>query len=84
MKRLATLLIACAVVVSGCGSGDGASEKTKEQSSRLNEIQTKTGGDWNKLTEEDKNYLVNELAHGNENSAKMLLGPTVAQPGKPK
>jgi len=84
MKYITTMIIACTLVLAGCGSSDGSSEKTKEQSSRLNEIQRKSGGDWAKLTDEDKNYLVNELAHGNENSAKMLLGPPVATPGKPK
>ena len=66
-----------------CGSNDGSSAETKQQASRLAQIQEKSGGDWNKLSEEDRNYLVNDLAHGNEASARMLLGPPKANPGAP-
>ena len=80
------LLVFCLVLglgtAIGCSKDDSApSAETVKQADRLTQIQTKTGGDWDKLTPEDKNYLVNELSHGSESTAKMLLGP--AKPAKP-
>jgi hypothetical protein len=83
-----------ALGIAGChGEAPPPPDKaTEQQSSRLHEIQTRTGGDWNKLSEDDKHFLVDEVAHGSEYTAKMLLsagsqkGPQkpgqVARPGK--
>ena len=67
----------------GCGSKDDSapSAETAKQADRLTQIQTKTNGDWGKLSDADKSYLVNDLAHGSESTAKMLLGPS--RPAKP-
>ncbi len=74
-------LLAMGVGMSGCGSSDGepdaaTAKKTAEQSDRLQQIQNLTQGDWNKLTPADKDYLVNQISHGSESTAKILLdGP---------
>ncbi|MDR3688177.1 MAG: hypothetical protein P4L46_02275 [Fimbriimonas sp.] len=84
MRKLLLLAgVLAALAVGGCGHDDSApSAKTQEQSSRLNEIQQKTGSDWSKLSDADKNYLINDLAHGSEQTARMLLGPP-ARPARP-
>lgn len=80
---LSALAIA-GIAMAGCGDKDpGPSKETEQQSDRLADIQKKTGGDWSKLTTEDHDYLVKDLAHGSESTAKMLLGPPVATPGGP-
>ncbi len=80
LLSLAVLALGSSIV--GCGDKDpGPSKETEVQSDRLADIQKKTGGDWSKLTPADHDYLVNDLAHGSESSAKMLLGPPVATPG---
>ena len=54
---------------------------------RLQEISDKSGGDWDKVSEDDKKYLINDVSHGSEQSAKMLLmargGKLKAKPGGP-
>ena len=70
---LAVAVFTCALM--GCGeSVPPPSEKTQKESSRLQDIKQKSGGDWNKLTPEDKDYLVKTLAQGSESTARMLLG----------
>ncbi len=54
-------------------STGGLSTEQVQQADRLHAIAKRTGGDWNKLTPEEKQFLVNELAYGNEQSARMLL-----------
>ena len=86
MKTTTAIIIAAAVAIfaAGCGEKDpGPSAETQKQSDRLSQIQTKTNSDWKKLTPEDKDYLVNQLAHGSESTARMLLGPPSHAPGKP-
>src|SRR5579883_3464144 len=55
----------------------------QSQAERLSEISTKTGGDWNKLTPADKDFLVNKLSGGNVNGAKMLLTENQARTKPP-
>lgn len=81
MRTLLLAAFACVVLV-GCGDREpGPSADTQKQSDRLSEIQKRSGGDWSKLTPEDRDYLVKDLAHGSETGAKMLLGPPPATPG---
>lgn len=65
------------IVVAGCASNDmtddGLSAGDKQNASRLTELAKASGGDWNKLSQSDKDYLVNDVAHGSEQTAKMLL-----------
>ncbi|HTQ09728.1 MAG TPA: hypothetical protein VMI31_06620 [Fimbriimonadaceae bacterium] len=80
----AILLAVVAMGAVACGDRDpGPSAETQKQADRLAQIQQRTGSDWNKLTPDDKDYLVNQLAHGSESTAKMLLGPPSHKPGKP-
>lgn len=87
---LATCFVAALVAAAGCSGGDnykGPPAETQQKSSRLEDIQKKTGGDWNKLSAEDKDYLVNTISHGSESTAKMLIeaGGQTPQggPGRP-
>lgn len=82
LNKLVSSILVCfpicfsLLAATGCGEKDpGPSAETVQQSDRLSQIQKSTGGDWNKLTPEDRDYLVNTLAHGNEQSARMLLSP---------
>ncbi len=66
--------IAAVVNLRTCsGSSGGLSREQVQKGDRLHEIARRTGGDWNKLTPEEKQFLVNDLAYGNEQSARMLL-----------
>lgn len=73
---LIIVLAAVAMVVNlrACtNSSGGLSREQVQRADRLHEIAKRTGGDWNKLTPEEKQFLVNDLAYGNEQSARMLL-----------
>lgn len=65
------------LILAGCAtndmSDDGLSAGDKQAANRLAEIAKTSGGDWNKLSQSDKDYLVNDVAHGSEQTAKMLL-----------
>jgi len=74
MKNL--LLFAVAALAIGCGNNpgnDGVSAKDKEMGSRLDQIAKASGGDWEKLSQADKDFLTKDVAHGSEQTAKMLL-----------
>jgi hypothetical protein len=61
-------------MIAGCQKADdGLSADQQKITDRLDEIAKKTGGDWEKLNDVDKKYLVTELGHGNETSARMIL-----------
>ena len=58
----------------GCSqTDDGMKPAEKQMASRLDEITRKSGGDWEKLSAEEREYLVKEVAQGSEQSARMLL-----------
>jgi hypothetical protein len=81
MKLVPFLIAVLALAGCGChGQDPYASDETHKQADRLQEIQNKSNGDWKQLTPEDKDYLVKTLAHGNETTAKMLLGPPKIKP----
>ena len=80
--------IALATLVIGCGdkaTDDGLSSKDKAASSRLDQIAKASGGDWAKISQADRDFLVNEISMGSEQSAKMLIqgkaGRLKATPG---
>lgn len=62
------------VPLAGCSqSDDGLSTAQKQQADRLDEIAKKSGGDFDKLSATDKDYLLKNLADNNEKTARMLL-----------
>ncbi len=84
MKRqiaLVALLSVALVALGGCGSGDDSkpSKETTQQADRITEIRKSTGSDWSKVSDADKAYLINEVGHGSESTAKMIF----SGPGKP-
>lgn len=91
-KRLVSLCLVIGSlslgVVTGCGrADDGLTAEQRATGDRLQEIARKTDGDWNKLSAEERDFLVNKLSYGNEASAKMLLlgaaGKIGGRPGGP-
>ncbi len=71
---MAVLSIAVISPLVGCGRpDDGLSTEQQQRASRLDEIAKKSEGDWNKLSQADRDYLVKELSHGDEQQARMLL-----------
>lgn len=70
-------LTACALAALGCGGCDakdrGLSAEQRQSSDRLGDIAKRSGGEWDRLTPEDRNFLLNDLSHGSEQSARMLL-----------
>lgn len=63
------------LATAGCNSDDGKdSEKTNKDRDRLSQMREKSGGDWSKLSDADKAYVI-DIAHGDENSAHMLFNP---------
>lgn len=74
MKRFAYLLLA-ALAVAGCASkDDGLDASQRQVGDKFSEIVQRSGGDWDKLTAEDRDFLVNKMANGNENAARMMFG----------
>lgn len=77
-----------AATLTGCGDGmsnDGVSDKDRAAASRLEDIVKKSGGDWEKIPQADRDYIVNEISMGSEISAKKLVqgkaGRLSAKPG---
>jgi hypothetical protein len=77
LRKLLTLVAAvglAAALVAGCGSGDdGLSEKDRTLANRADTIVKKAAGNWDALSKEDKDYLINEVGSGNEHSARMYF-----------
>jgi hypothetical protein len=62
-------------IVAGCShnsSDTGVSPKEAQTANRLDDIASKSGGDWNKLSPSDKAYLL-QISSGSESTAKMVL-----------
>lgn len=75
-KRLALALLAALSLFGGVGCApedDGMKPAEKQVANRLDEITKKSGGDWEKLSAEEKEYMIKEVAQGSEQSARMLL-----------
>ncbi len=78
---MGAIALGACLLVSGCAQGgDGLSKEQKEAGDRVDQIVKKTGGDWSKLSPEDKDYLVNKLSNGNEGAAKMMLNARTGRP----
>ena len=71
---LLPLLGTVCVPLAGCSPpDDGIPAAEKQNANRLDAIAKASGGEWNKLSADDKTYLVQTIAHGDEGAAKMML-----------
>ena len=96
-SRLISTLVALSVLalipITGCGKpDDGMNAEQQKKTDRIEEIAKKSDGDWNKVSQEDRDYLLKNVTGGSESSAKMLLlgkagklggGPGKGGPGGP-
>jgi len=75
MKRILILcLLAFGLVAAGCGNNtddDGLSSTEKATASRIDQIAKSSGGDWSKVSQDDRDYIVKQV--GDEISAQKLL-----------
>lgn len=75
---LATMAI---VFVSGCQQQNNGLDKSEQRmADRLTEIARKSGGDWNKVSQADKDYVVNQICHGSVQSAEILVAMKAHKP----
>jgi len=85
MKKIGLFLILGLALGCGESSDDGLTKDDQVKVDRIGQIATASGGDWSKVPDADKKYLVDEVSHGSEQSAKMLLmskvGAMSAAPG---
>lgn len=62
-----------AVALAGCrGQGDGMSDSQKATADKMQEIASKSGGDWDKLSQADRSEYL-KATNGSEPAAKMLF-----------
>ena len=67
--------------VSGCRQQNNGLDKSEQQmADRLTEIAQKSGGDWNKVSQADKDYVVNQICHGSVQSAEILVAMKAHRP----
>lgn len=88
LATLGAALVFAGLGLPGCGKAeDGLSTTQEKTGARLSEIAKKTDGSWDRLTPEDKDFVLNDMAKGNEASARMLLlgaaGKIGGRPGGP-
>lgn len=62
------------ITITGCShSNDGGLQPAQVQkANRLDDIAQKSGGDWNKLSPDDKAYML-KAGYGSESTARMIL-----------
>lgn len=96
-QKLISILVILAVTVGssmliGCGEKDAEpSKETVQQSDRLSKIKKDSGGDWEKVSQSDRDWLIRDICFGNEASARMMIsgppkpqvGPNGGPPGPP-
>ncbi|HWA84256.1 MAG TPA: hypothetical protein VG820_12505 [Fimbriimonadaceae bacterium] len=88
MKNICLFVVA-SLALAGCSSGTGLTKEDETRASRLDQIAKQSGGDWDKVSDADKQYVINEISRGSEESAKRLIqmkgrGPVTNAPGGPK
>jgi hypothetical protein len=81
----ALIMVVAAALTMGCHSdaGQPLSDTQKTSADRLATISKSSGGDWDKVSQEDKDYLIKNLANGDEHTAKMLIAPPPGAHGGP-
>jgi hypothetical protein len=103
-QRLFALLVGLgsAVLIPSFGCqkpDDGMSQEQQQKANRLAEISKKANGDWNKVPQADRDYILKSFTSGSESGARMLVlassgkfqggpggppGAPPAPPGPPK
>jgi hypothetical protein len=73
MTHLRALFAAAIALLALSSAGCGKPEETPaaKTDQRVEEIVKRANGDWNSVSQTDKDYLVNEVARGSEMDAKM-------------
>lgn len=67
----ALLLVLMGGLIVGCGDKpDPIAQEELKQESKIKEIVTRSGGKWENLSTEDRNYIVNELNSGSEEGGR--------------
>jgi len=76
----AAIAVGLASGLVGCNQGmEDMTKEQKQTTTQLGEIATRTGGDWQKATPEDREFL-KKLSYGNEVNAQKLLATAAGKP----
>ena len=69
----------------GChgGADDGLTDAQRAKGAKLSSLVTKSGGDWNKLSPDEQQYLVKEVGYGSEKTAQDYLTHIGRHGGRP-
>ena len=69
--------VVLAAPIAGCHSdaGQPLSDTQKQGADRLATISKTSGGDWDKVSQADKDYIIKNVANGDEHTARMLIAP---------
>jgi hypothetical protein len=82
MKRWSSILSALALGVLllpvGCHKDDGLKSEDKDKAARYADIIKKSGGDWDKISQADKDYITTTFANGDEKTAQIIVANTKA------
>jgi hypothetical protein len=74
LSLLAVGVIGILVPATGCQKpDDGMSAEQQKKTDRIDEIAKKSDGNWDKVSQEDRDYLLKNVTSGSESAAKMLL-----------
>lgn len=89
LSALVVLSVGSLVPTIGChGADDGLTDAQHQQADRLTEIAKKSDGDWEKVSQADRDYILKNITSGSEQSARMLIlaksGKLRANPGGAK
>ncbi len=71
-----------AAVLPGCSSHSNYTPAQQQTLTRFQKIVKESGGDWNKVSAADRQWLINGPGGGSEMNARMMLGNFGRQPQK--
>lgn len=81
---LPVVVSALLLVTAGCRNQSGLDQQQEAQAFRLESIVKTSGGEWDRLRPADRDYLVRELGHGSETSARMLFAAKAGKLARPR
>jgi hypothetical protein len=69
------VVLAAAISAVGCNRNgdDGLSQAQHDQNQRITDIAKKAGGDWTRVSQADRDYILKNATGGDEGSAKMMV-----------